>query len=150
MTLEPQSVVFIVDDDVSIRDALGTLVRSVGLEVRTFTSGGEFLTTQLPDVPACLVLDVRLPGLSGLDLQSELGRAGVHIPIIFISGHGDIPMTVRAMKAGAVEFLPKPLREQDLLECHRPSHRQRSRRATAAGGSRRGPCAIREPDTAGK
>jgi len=108
-------VVFIVDDDVSIRDALGTLVRSVGLEVRTFTSGGEFLTTQLPDVPACLVLDVRLPGLSGLDLQSELGRAGVHIPIIFISGHGDIPMTVRAMKAGAVEFLPKPLREQDLL-----------------------------------
>lgn len=115
MTLAPQSVVFIVDDDVSIRDALGTLVRSVGLEVRTFTSGGEFLTAQLPDVPACLVLDVRLPGLSGLDLQSELGRAGVHIPIIFISGHGDIPMTVRAMKAGAVEFLPKPLREQDLL-----------------------------------
>lgn len=116
MTPEPQSVVFIVDDDVSVRDALGTLVRSVGLEVRTFTSGGEFLTTRLPDVPACLVLDVRLPGLSGLDLQSELGRAGVHIPIIFISGHGDIPMTVRAMKAGAVEFLPKPLREQDLLE----------------------------------
>jgi FixJ family two-component response regulator len=116
LTPELRSVVFIVDDDISIRDALCTLIRSVGLEVRTFTSGPEFLNAALPDVAACLVLDVRLPGLSGLDLQRELGRTGVHIPIIFISGHGDVPMTVRAMKAGAVEFLLKPVREQDLLD----------------------------------
>jgi FixJ family two-component response regulator len=115
MTLESPSQVYIVDDDISIREALSTLIRSVGFAVRTFTSAVEFLDAVLPDVAACLVLDVRLPGLSGLDLQGELTRAGVHIPIIFISGHGDIPMTVRAMKAGAVEFLPKPLREQDLL-----------------------------------
>jgi FixJ family two-component response regulator len=115
MTLESPSQVYIVDDDISIREALSTLIRSVGLAVRTFTSAAEFLDAALPDAAACLVLDVRLPGLSGLDLQGELVRAGVHIPIIFISGHGDIPMTVRAMKAGAVEFLPKPLREQDLL-----------------------------------
>lgn len=111
-----QSVVFVVDDDISIRDGLCALIRSVGLDVRSFVSAREFLDTSLPDVPACLVLDVRLPGLSGLDLQRELGRIGVQIPIIFISGHGDIPMTVRAMKAGAVEFLPKPVREQDLLD----------------------------------
>jgi FixJ family two-component response regulator len=116
MTLESRSVVFVVDDDISIRDGLCTLIRSVGLEVRAFASAPEFLDAALPDVPACLVLDVRLPGQSGLDLQRELGRIGVLIPIIFISGHGDIPMTVRAMKAGAVEFLPKPLREQDLLD----------------------------------
>jgi FixJ family two-component response regulator len=115
MTLESPSQVYIVDDDISIREALSTLIRSVGFAVRTFASAVEFLDAVLPDVAACLVLDVRLPGLSGLDLQGELTRAGVHIPIIFISGHGDIPMTVRAMKAGAVEFLPKPLREQDLL-----------------------------------
>jgi FixJ family two-component response regulator len=112
----PESVVCIVDDDISIRDGLRTLIRSVGLEVRTFTSAPEFLNAALPDVPTCLVLDVRLPGLSGLDLQRELDRTGVNIPIIFISGHGDIPMTVRAMKAGAIEFLLKPLREQDLLD----------------------------------
>jgi FixJ family two-component response regulator len=116
VTPDPRSIVFIVDDDISIRDALCTLLRSVGWEVRTFTSAAEFLTAELPNVPACLVLDVRLPGLSGLDLQRELGRTGVEIPIIFISGHGDIPMTVRAMKAGAVEFLPKPLHEGELLE----------------------------------
>jgi FixJ family two-component response regulator len=115
MTLESPSQVYIVDDDISIREALSTLIRSVGLSVRTFTSAVEFLDAALPEAAACLVLDVRLPGLSGLDLQGELARAGVHIPIIFISGHGDIPMTVRAMKAGAVEFLPKPFREQDLL-----------------------------------
>jgi FixJ family two-component response regulator len=115
MTLESPSQVYIVDDDISIREALSTLIRSVGLSVRTFTSALDFLAAALPDAAACLVLDVRLPGLSGLELQGELARAGVHIPIIFISGHGDIPMTVRAMKAGAVEFLPKPLREQDLL-----------------------------------
>jgi FixJ family two-component response regulator len=111
-----QSVVLVVDDDISIRDGLCALIRSVGLDVRSFVSASEFLDTALPDKPACLVLDVRLPGLSGLDLQRELGRIGVQIPIIFISGHGDIPMTVRAMKAGAVEFLPKPVREQDLLD----------------------------------
>jgi len=116
VTLSSRSMVFILDDDISIREALCTLLRSVGLEVRTFTSAAEFLNAELPDVPACLVLDVRLPGLSGLDLQRELGRTGVEIPIIFISGHGDIPMTVRAMKAGAVEFLPKPVREQELLD----------------------------------
>ena len=116
MTLEKRGVVLIVDDDISIRDGLSTLIRSVGFEVRTFTAAAEFLNAALPDVPSCLVLDVRLPGLSGLDLQRDLGRAGVHIPIIFISGHGDIPMTVRAMKAGAVEFLLKPVREQDLLD----------------------------------
>ena len=116
MTFESRSVVFIVDDDISIRDALCTLIRSVGLEVRTFTSAAEFLNAALPDVPTCLVLDVRLQGLSGLDLQRELSRTGVQIPIIFISGHADIPMTVHAMKAGAVEFLLKPVREQDLLD----------------------------------
>jgi FixJ family two-component response regulator len=112
----PESLVLIVDDDISVRDALRTLIRSVGLEARTFTSAAEFLNAALPDVPMCLVLDVRLPGLSGLDLQRELHHTSVNIPIIFISGHGDIPMTVRAMKAGAVEFLLKPLREQDLLD----------------------------------
>jgi FixJ family two-component response regulator len=116
VTLESRGLVLIVDDDISIRDGLSTLIRSVGFEVRTFTAAAEFLNAALPDVPSCLVLDVRLPGLSGLDLQRDLGRAGVHIPIIFISGHGDIPMTVRAMKAGAVEFLLKPVREQDLLD----------------------------------
>jgi len=116
VTLGSQSAVFVVDDDISIRDGLCALIRSVGLDVRSFVSAREFLDAALPDVPACLVLDVRLPGLSGLDLQRELGRIGVQIPIIFISGHGDIPMTVRAMKAGAVEFLPKPVREQDLLD----------------------------------
>jgi FixJ family two-component response regulator len=137
VTLESRSVVFIVDDDMSIRDALSTLIRSVGLEVRTFTSSAEFLDAALPDVPTCLVLDVRLPGLSGLDLQRELARTGVHIPIIFISGHGDIPMTVRAMKAGAVEFLLKPVREQDLLDAitqaidkDRAARRQRAEQAT--------------------
>jgi FixJ family two-component response regulator len=114
--MEAQGVVLVVDDDISVRDALSALIRSVGLDVRAFASAAEFLNAALPDVPACLVLDVRLPGLSGLDLQRDLARAGLHIPIIFISGHGDIPMTVRAMKAGAVEFLLKPLREQDLLD----------------------------------
>ena len=132
-----ESVVFIVDDDISVRDALRTLIRSVGLEARTFTSAAEFLNAALPDVPMCLVLDVRLPGLSGLDLQRELDHTGVNIPIIFISGHGDIPMTVRAMKAGAVEFLLKPLREQDLLdavtEAIDKDRTARRRRADVAG-----------------
>jgi FixJ family two-component response regulator len=137
VTLDARSVVCIVDDDSSIRDGLCTLIRSVGLEVQTFTAAPEFLNAALPDVPTCLVLDVRLPGLSGLDLQRELSRTGVNIPIIFISGHGDIPMTVRAMKAGAVEFLIKPVREQDLLDAvtqaidkDRAARRQRAELAT--------------------
>jgi FixJ family two-component response regulator len=109
-------VVFVVDDDPSIRDALTSLLRSVGLRVETFGSARAFLSRQPPDAPGCLVLDVRLPGLSGLDLQRELAAAEITMPIIFITGHGDIPMTVRAMKAGAVEFLTKPFRDQDLLD----------------------------------
>lgn len=110
------SMVFVVDDDLSVREALSSLIRSVGLSVETFASAKEFLQFQRPDVPVCLVLDVRMPGLSGLELQRELAQAGQRVPIIFITGHGDIPMTVRAMKAGAVDFLPKPFRDQDLLD----------------------------------
>jgi FixJ family two-component response regulator len=109
-------IVFVVDDDASMREALSGLLRSVGLRVETFASAQEFLRHQRPDAAACLVLDVRLPGLSGLDLQRELSSAAERIPIIFITGYGDIPMSVRAMKAGAAEFLPKPFREQDLLD----------------------------------
>jgi FixJ family two-component response regulator len=113
---EANSIVFVIDDDAAIREALASLVRSVGLRVETFRSPDEFLKKKLPDVPRCLVLDVRLPGTSGLNFQRELAEANVHIPIIFITGHGDIPMSVRAMKAGAVEFLTKPFRDQDLLD----------------------------------
>jgi FixJ family two-component response regulator len=108
--------VFVVDDDASVRDALSSLLRSVDLEVETFGSAAEFLRAQLPDAPSCLVLDVRLPGVSGLDFQGELARSGIRIPIIFVTGHGDIPMTVKAMKAGAIEFLTKPFRDQDMLD----------------------------------
>src|SRR6201988_2820345 len=113
---EPERVVFVVDDDASFRESLRDLIQSVGLRVETFASAQEFLRSKRPDVPGCLVLDVRLPGLSGLDLQRRTSQAGLEIPIIFITGHGDIPMTVRAMKAGAVEFLTKPFRDQDLLD----------------------------------
>src|SRR5919108_6197254 len=113
---DPQPVVFVVNDDPSIRDALTSLIRSVGLGVETFGSAQAFLTRQPPDAPGCLVLDVRLPGLSGLDLQRELVAAEMTMPIIFITGHGDIPMTVQAMKAGAVEFLTEPFRDQELLD----------------------------------
>lgn len=109
-------IVFVVDDDLSVREALSSLIRSVGLSVETFASAKEFLAFQRPNATACLVLDVRMPGLNGLDLQRELALAGRLVPIIFITGHGDIPMTVRAMKAGAVDFLSKPFREQDLLD----------------------------------
>jgi DNA-binding NtrC family response regulator len=112
---EKNPLVFVVDDDASIRESLKDLIGSAGLNVQTFTSAQEFLTSQRPDAPTCLVLDVQLPGLSGLDLQQELAKAGVQIPIIFITGHGDIPMSVRAMKAGAIEFLTKPFRDEDLL-----------------------------------
>jgi FixJ family two-component response regulator len=113
---EVKPVVFVVDDDAQLREALDSLLRSVGLEVRLFGSAPEFLQIRLPDAPSCLVLDVRLPGLSGLDFQAELARADIRIPIVFMTGHGDIPMTVRAMKAGAVEFLTKPFRDQDMLD----------------------------------
>ena len=113
---EPEEIVFVVEDDASVRRALGSLVRLAGLRVQTFPSAQKFLAFPRPDVPSCLVLDVQLPGLSGLDLQEELVKADVQIPIIFLTGHGDIPMTVRAMKAGALEFLTKPFDDEDLLE----------------------------------
>jgi FixJ family two-component response regulator len=111
-----EQVVFVIDDDPSIRTAIKDLIEAVGMSCQTFGSGQELLGADLPDVPSSLVLDVRLPGLSGLNLQRELTERGIHMPIIFITGHGDIPMSVRAMKAGAVEFLTKPFREQDLLD----------------------------------
>jgi FixJ family two-component response regulator len=113
---EEQPIVFIVDDDISIREALKNLLRSVGLRVVTFGTAQEFLSSQGSNGHGCLVLDVRLPGLSGLDLQRQLAEANIEIPIIFITAHGDIQMSVRAMKAGAVEFLTKPFRDQDLLD----------------------------------
>jgi FixJ family two-component response regulator len=113
---EADAMIFVVDDDASMREALQRLLRSVGMQVTTFASAREFLHHRGADVPGCLVLDVRLPGLSGLDLQHELAAAQIDLPIIFITGYGDIPMTVRAMKAGAVEFLTKPFRDQDLLD----------------------------------
>jgi len=108
--------VFVVDDDAAMRESLDSLIRSVGLGVESFSSAQEFLRQKTPEAPACLVLDIRLPGLSGLDLQRELLGKDRQIPIIFITGHGDIPMSVRAMKAGAIEFLTKPFRDQDLLD----------------------------------
>lgn len=111
-----ESIVFVVDDDLSVREALDSLFRSTNLRVNTFASAKEFLQCEKPDKPSCLVLDVRMPGLSGLDLQREMSAAKIRIPIIFITGHGDIPMTVQAMKAGAIEFLTKPFREQELLD----------------------------------
>ena len=126
---EAQSVVFVIDDDASMRQALQRLFRSVGLLAQVFGSTEEFLNTELPDVASCLVLDVRLPGGSGLDFQSELEKAKIHVPIIFITGHGDIPMSVKAMKAGAVEFLTKPFRDQELLDAIQVAlNRDRTRR----------------------
>jgi len=116
---EAAPIVFVVDDDLSVREGVESLLRSVGLQVETFRTAQDFSRHSRPDAPACVVLDVRLPGLSGLDLQRELMRAGAPIPIIFITGHGDVPMSVQAMKAGAVEFLTKPFREQELLDAIR-------------------------------
>ena len=113
---ETAALVFVVDDDGPMRASLENLLRSVGLRVESFMSAPDFLRAKRPNVPSCLVLDVRLPGLSGLDLQHQLAEAGRELPIIFITGHGDIPMTVQAMKAGAVEFLTKPFRDQELLD----------------------------------
>jgi FixJ family two-component response regulator len=109
-------IVYIVDDDPLIRETLSSLLRSVGLQVRLFGSAPEFLQSELEDAPSCLVLDIRLPGLGGFDLQEELAKANIHIPIVFLTGHSDVPMSVRAMKAGAVDFLTKPFRDQDLLD----------------------------------
>jgi FixJ family two-component response regulator len=113
---KPDSVVFVVDDDAAVRESIQSLIRSVGLYVESFASAQDFLRRKPPDVPGCLVLDIRLPGFSGLELQRKLTDASIRIPIVFMTGHGDIPMTVKAMKAGAVEFLTKPFRDQDLLE----------------------------------
>jgi FixJ family two-component response regulator len=130
---EERAVVFVVDDDESMRRSLASLIRSVGLEARVFSSPHEFMRAERPEAPGCLVLDVRLPGMSGLAFQEELAKAGVALPIIFITGHGDVPMTVRAMKAGAVEFLTKPFDEQALLDAmHAAIERDRQRRRKAA------------------
>ena len=124
-----EQMVFVIDDDPSMRTAIKELIEAVGLNCQTFASAQELLDSKLPDVPGCLVLDVRLPGLSGLNLQRELTERGNHIPIIFITGHGDIPMSVQAMKAGAVEFLTKPFRDQDLLDAiEQATERDRSAR----------------------
>ena len=131
---EERAVVFVVDDDPSMRRSLETLLRSVGLDVHVFPSAQEFMRAERPDAPGCLVLDVRLPGMSGLAFQEELVRSGVAIPVIFISGHGDVPMTVRAMKAGAAEFLTKPFDDQVLLDAiHAAIERDRARRRDTAG-----------------
>ena len=114
--MDAEALVFVVDDDAPMRESLKNLLRSVGLRVEAFASAQEFLRSARPDVPGCLVLDVRLPGLSGLDLQKQMAQGDRDMPIIFITGHGDIPMTVQAMKAGAVEFLTKPFRDQELLD----------------------------------
>ena len=110
-----EPIVLVIDDDMGIRESLASLFRSVGLRVKVFGSAPELLQSELPDAPSCLVLDIRLPGISGLDFQIDLANAGIHIPIIFMTGHGDIPMTVQAMKAGAVDFLTKPLRHQEMI-----------------------------------
>jgi len=128
-----ESIVFVVDDDAPVREALQRLLRSVGLQAQTFGTTAEFLNAKLPDVASCHVLDVRLPGISGLDFQSELAKAKIHVPIIFITGHGDIPMSVKAMKAGAVDFLSKPFRDQDMLDAVTAAlERDAQRRAEAA------------------
>lgn len=111
-----EPMIYIVDDDSSVRESLQDLLASVGLASRAFGSAREFMDANLPDVPACLVLDVRMPGLSGLDFQQEMARLNIRVPVVFITAHGDIPMSVKAMKAGALEFLTKPFREQDLLD----------------------------------
>jgi FixJ family two-component response regulator len=128
-TSDDQPIVFVVDDDPSMRRALTNLFESVGIRVEAFGSAPEILQSQPPEVPSCLVLDIRLPGLSGLDLQADLAKANIHTPIIFITGHGDIPMTVRAMKGGAVDFLTKPVRDQEILDAVQAAiERDRKRR----------------------
>jgi FixJ family two-component response regulator len=144
-----ESFIAVIDDDISMREALSSLLRSVGLQVQTFASAQEFLHGPQRDLAGCLVLDVRLPGLSGLELQGDLAAVGVHIPIVFITAHADIPMTVRAMKAGAVEFLAKPFREQDLLDAvqeglRRDREERRSRQQMKDARSRFDALTVRE------
>jgi FixJ family two-component response regulator len=127
--LSETPIVLVVDDDPEVREALGSLFRSIGLEPRSFASTAELLQHKFPDAPCCLVLDIRLPGVSGLDFQTQLAKANIHVPIIMMTGHGDIPMTVRAMKEGAVDFLTKPFRDQDMLDAvARAIERDRARR----------------------
>jgi len=131
---DPKPVVFVVDDDLSVREGLGSLIRSAGLRVETFASAQEFLASPRAEVPSCLVLDVRLPGLSGLDLQKRMAEVNIEMPIIFITGHGDIPTSVQAMKAGAVEFLTKPFVDRDLLDAIQQAiKRDRAARRQRAG-----------------
>ena len=133
---KPEPTVIVVDDDESVRDALSSLFRSIGLRCDLFSSAADLLQSKLPDVASCLVLDVRLPGVSGLDFQRELAKSDVRIPVIFITGHGDIPMTVKAMKAGAVDFLTKPFRDQDMLDAVTTAlERDRQRRANEAAAA---------------
>ncbi len=130
---ENKPVVFVIDDSPSVRDALDSLIRSVHLNVQAFGSIEEFLQFKRPDAPGCIVLDVRLPGLSGIDFQREMAKSNIDLSIIFITGHGDVPMSVRAIKAGAIEFLTKPFRDQDLLDAiYLGIERDRSRRQASA------------------
>ncbi|MGA8556481.1 MAG: response regulator transcription factor [Candidatus Acidiferrales bacterium] len=130
---DEEPIIYVVDDDSAVRKAMDSLIRSVGLKVRTFVSADEFLRSKLPNAPGCVILDVRMPGMSGLDLQNELLRLDNPMPIIFITGHGDIRMAVRVMKAGAVEFLTKPFRDQELLDCIQQAiERDRTRRREQA------------------
>jgi FixJ family two-component response regulator len=130
---EEQPVTFVIDDDATVREAVADLLRSVGLSVKAFGSTQEFLHSKRPDVPGCIVLDVRLPGANGLEFQRTLAQAGILLPVVFISGHGDISMSVRAIKSGAIEFLTKPLREQELLDAvHAGIERDRARRQQAS------------------
>lgn len=129
---EINPVVFVIDDDPSVRDALDSLIRSVALNVQSFASTEEFLLTKRPESPGCIVLDVRLPGRSGLDFQHEMIKSNIRLPVIFITGHGDVPMSVKAIKAGAIEFLTKPFREQELLDAiHDGIARDRIQRQSA-------------------
>jgi FixJ family two-component response regulator len=131
-----QPMIFVVDDDALMRSALTNLFRSVHIRVEVFGSAAELLQSKLPDVASCLVLDIRLPGVSGLDFQADLAKADIRIPIVFMTGHGDIPMSVRAMKAGAVDFLTKPFRDQDMLDAvARAVERDRKRRENEKGAS---------------
>jgi FixJ family two-component response regulator len=133
---QEQPIVVVIDDDDLVREAVCDLLRSVGLSSKPFASVSEFLKWKLPDGPSCLVLDVRLPGVSGLDFQSELTKANVHIPIVFMTGHGDIPMSVRAMKGGAVDFLSKPFRDQDMVDAVQAGlEHDRKRRQIASDSS---------------
>jgi FixJ family two-component response regulator len=135
--MSENAIVHIIDDDESLRDALGRLLRSVGIESRTYGSVQQFLDAQAQGDPGCIVLDVRLPGISGLDFQSQLAELGIHLPVILMTGHGDVPMSVRAMKAGAVDFLPKPFRDQDMIDAVSTAiERDRQQRATEGDSAR--------------